>query len=85
MQRYGDCNGKRLYDMPFELDSLWLDRRLRERYIPFDRRADPHDLNVIESSVTTGCSSDELDVFLIDRTTESLGVQTIRDITEAYK
>lgn len=37
-QRYGDRKGSKLYDMQLELDSLWLDRCLRERHIPFDRR-----------------------------------------------
>lgn len=38
MESYGDSHGKRIYGMKLDLDSLWLDRRLRERDIRFERR-----------------------------------------------
>ncbi len=38
MSRYGDPNGIRIYGMELDLDSLWLDRCLREREISFERK-----------------------------------------------
>jgi hypothetical protein len=38
MERYGDSHGKRIYGIQLDLDSLWLDRCLREREIVFERR-----------------------------------------------
>jgi len=38
MSRYGDKNGKKIYGMQLELESLWLDRCLRGRDISFERR-----------------------------------------------
>lgn len=38
MSQYGDPDGTKVYDLQFELDSLWLDRCLREQDIRFERR-----------------------------------------------